>query len=72
MAERPTLMEPLHEARQRDDTGMVSDGDILRSQRCRCWRALPQVDKTVVLNIAANWATIISAVPVAIAASSAR
>ena len=36
--------------------------------QCRCWCALLQADRTVMLNTAANWATIISAVPVAIAA----
>lgn len=47
------------------------DGNPSASQHRR-WPALPQVDRTVMLNTVASWATIISAVPVAIAASSAR
>lgn len=57
---------------ERDDARLVIVGDTSRSHQCRCWCALLQSDRTVMLNTAANWATIISAVPVAIAASSAR
>ena len=37
--------------------------------QCHRWPALSQADRMVMLNTVANWATIISAIPVAIAAS---